>query len=672
MFDKAPSARGSSLEMARKIPADAQVAAGFSLKGQLEVLAMARDMRRAALMSDDSKGFLAALERDLNLPVDRFLSMFSGHGLVAVLSPSGQQSWSDGAYLALRLDEPERFRKWLDGQMDQRGQEHRMGDFRVRELAGAFYGLKADWFFIAGDATTARRAAEGLSGQGPLLADHPTFLRAERSLTGGASGAFAYVEGTGARENLFTLIGLSPDHPATDELAFWDFAILSFDFVKQRGDGFLGFNPDAGKLLTALRRPGSVDARLVDLVPPDMSTLNAVDAAWGAGVLTQFGADVADVGVLLMMAGGELSKYGDFGSAFEGKLAVGSNVVEVLRAAMRQDLYVAPPDQDGHSDKPVTPDQLEEPSMLVVVPVKSVAAAHEIMVNAVEANETSDADQCGRYLTNIGASLMLWSEDHSATYPESLRQLVPDYLDEVPECPAARADTYSQGYRVDKGTVDGASDEGFILFCSGHHHPELQADKPSFQAEGGLDMGAVDESKLARRRTALPQDGEKSSYTVEHGPTAVLDDQSKVLRLAYGPLARSYLQSGGGMASRPQVAEALKWGQGSIIYLDYLDFEPLADAFEEACRQASAAGEEEAAAFEVMVSALRPRLGPLRGTSCVKVTEQGLHLRTDGLGSGAMVMVVALGFTVTMPIPGPGLPEDQVPPGGPESEAEMP
>jgi hypothetical protein len=229
--------------------------------------------------------------------------------------------------------------------------------------------------------------------------------------------------------------------------------------------------------------------------------------------------------------------------------------------------------------------------------------------------------------------------DHDATYPKTLAELPTGfYLPEIPTCPAAGKDTYSAAYRVVRDENDNL---GFSVYCQGHHHPQLQADKPFFASSEGLVMGPV--AEITQGRPSPPAKGEKQTYQVDDGPQATLDAADNVLRLAYGPKAQSLLQAPGReWSAKPSIAEALRWGDSRVVYLDYLDLEPMWATLEASLQQAADQGDDEAIFLKAFARRLRPRMGPLQGVSCLKVTDQGLHYRSKGVASTGVFAVGAV------------------------------
>ncbi|MCA9795089.1 MAG: hypothetical protein KC910_24945 [Candidatus Eremiobacteraeota bacterium] len=81
--------------------------------------------------------------------------------------------------------------------------------------------------------------------------------------------------------------------------------------------------------------------------------------------------------------------------------------------------------------------------------------------------------QCEGHLKSLGIALEKYAYRHNGTYPDKLQELVPDYIEAIPTCPAARQDTYTPGYEKH-------DDGGYRLVCKGHNHGDLDipADYP--------------------------------------------------------------------------------------------------------------------------------------------------------------------------------------------------
>ncbi len=725
MFEKKPTAKGSAFEVAGNVPSDVLFVSGFHLKNQIDFRELVRDVKAATAKSADARQEVARMERWLTMPVEDWVALFNGRGFLAMLNPAGMPP-SDSWIMALQLDRPGEVRQWLKTRDIGKPSEYR--GFEIFDLDGTNLGFGKGWVFLTRTRTATEALVATLSGSPQSLERNPTFRRAQASLTGGQSGLFFYLDGDRLRRGLYSGLELPEEHPATESLAFWDFAVLSFDFVKEESDGFLGYTEREGKVSAALRQPGRVSAALLDLLPDGLSSASASDVGWAYRALVAFGDEIPEVGMVLGFAHSALREYGDFDAAFTGTMATGSNALDVLAQFFQFDfimarrqgqlaacksnlrnistalemyntdfpgeypetlatltpnylrvLPVCPTDEAkpyrytrggegedsylvncvGHqhptlkpespkysssdgiieqfdemaSSAPVINAAMEEPSLAVVLPVEGVEAAHDLMVNAVESNKEKPVDSCVQNLSSLATSATFYAYDHDGVYPKALTDLVPEYASEIPNCPAVGRETYSESYAV-VGDNDGVK-----LYCKGHNHPELEDDKPLYDtsSEDGVVTGPVAQLP-GEEKPPAPVNGGSAVYEVTSGPKGVLDGSGKILRLAYGPKATEFLNTtAGNLSKKPLVAESLQWGGETAVYLDYVDLGPLYTAAVEALTKGAAAGSEEAAVTLDVVKALRSRVKGLESSSCLKVTQKGLHFRSRGVASSQMV-----------------------------------
>lgn len=73
--------------------------------------------------------------------------------------------------------------------------------------------------------------------------------------------------------------------------------------------------------------------------------------------------------------------------------------------------------------------------------------------------------QCSANLKNVGVALEMYSTDNAGRYPASLAALVPDYLQVLPTCPSAGAETFSASY-----TRVAIPFDAYTVFCRGDNH----------------------------------------------------------------------------------------------------------------------------------------------------------------------------------------------------------
>ena len=77
-------------------------------------------------------------------------------------------------------------------------------------------------------------------------------------------------------------------------------------------------------------------------------------------------------------------------------------------------------------------------------------------------------DECFDNCKRITTALQLYSNDSGGKLPDRIIQLYPKYLKEIPKCPGAGYDTYSESYKVAR------DNQVFTFFCKGLHHKELE------------------------------------------------------------------------------------------------------------------------------------------------------------------------------------------------------
>jgi len=118
-----------------------------------------------------------------------------------------------------------------------------------------------------------------------------------------------------------------------------------------------------------------------------------------------------------------------------------------------------------------------------------------------ESPQQSQLRGCRANLKGLATALELYAADYPGEPGPPLSRLVPGYLKNLPTCPAARSDTYSQ--------VEWAGTQ-FTLCCRGSHHAALQvpSDRPAFSSASGDITGlppSPAEKILARHQQVLDQ-----------------------------------------------------------------------------------------------------------------------------------------------------------------------
>lgn len=114
-----------------------------------------------------------------------------------------------------------------------------------------------------------------------------------------------------------------------------------------------------------------------------------------------------------------------------------------------------------------------------------------LVPNFIRARSQGQLTACKSNLKNIGTALEMWSCDNGGRFPTSMSQLTPQYLKQIPTCPAAGHDTYSSGFRSVQSEGTGATRIGtdaYTVCCSGREHSIIGqgAGYPQYSSEQGL------------------------------------------------------------------------------------------------------------------------------------------------------------------------------------------
>ncbi|GEM_PF-1366480 len=89
---------------------------------------------------------------------------------------------------------------------------------------------------------------------------------------------------------------------------------------------------------------------------------------------------------------------------------------------------------------------------------------------------------CCENLRTIGTGLQLYDLEKKK-FPTELTSLTPYYITKIPLCPAAKVDTYTDGYKADVVTQD-----NFTVYCEGNYHVTIGIDSnyPQYSYQWGL------------------------------------------------------------------------------------------------------------------------------------------------------------------------------------------
>ena len=95
---------------------------------------------------------------------------------------------------------------------------------------------------------------------------------------------------------------------------------------------------------------------------------------------------------------------------------------------------------------------------------------------------------CRSNVFDLANAIGRYADDHHGHCPAKLEDLVPKYLRELPQCPAAKAQMYD--YQLKRGTKPGKGVmvDTFTICCKGYNHTraEIPADYPRYSSIDGV------------------------------------------------------------------------------------------------------------------------------------------------------------------------------------------
>lgn len=91
---------------------------------------------------------------------------------------------------------------------------------------------------------------------------------------------------------------------------------------------------------------------------------------------------------------------------------------------------------------------------------------------------------CEEHLQELAAALRRYAASHDGHFPATLADLVPGYLEQIPECPTVSRDSYSRGYEMM------VNPDQFYVRCYGDHSGSgLSEGFPLIDSQQGLVEG---------------------------------------------------------------------------------------------------------------------------------------------------------------------------------------
>lgn len=116
----------------------------------------------------------------------------------------------------------------------------------------------------------------------------------------------------------------------------------------------------------------------------------------------------------------------------------------------------------------------------VGVSFAAIAAYQEVPALGAERRQ-GQLDACESNLKNVGTALEMYATDAQGVYPPTLALVTPNYLKFIPTCPAAKRDTYSEGY------TSHMHPDAYTVVCAGDNHKGLSAPNyPQYSSAAGL------------------------------------------------------------------------------------------------------------------------------------------------------------------------------------------
>lgn len=177
-------------------------------------------------------------------------------------------------------------------------------------------------------------------------------------------------------------------------------------------------------------------------------------------------------------------------------------------------------------------------TLIIIVAVVALVARYQTKPGT---GDLAAARACQANLKKLAIGMEMFATDNSGKYPQSVAELVPTYLPEVPHCPEARQDTYTEGFQTGPSapTNDQGSRDFFYIACSGEHHTKsgLAAGLPAFSCTAGLIPELPFEGGPQEARTQCEQNLKNIATALEMHAT---DSQGKYPE-TLAPLSPNYL-----------------------------------------------------------------------------------------------------------------------------------
>lgn len=368
---------GSAFDLAKYLPEDSRVAMMFKLTGQLDPGQIQGDLEEvmAKIPAEKREKFTQDMQKELGAPLPELVKFFDGRAALAVLdSPKPMVM----ALVGLR--DAEGLEKYLASKnASAKTEKFQEITFRLG-VGGQYYGHDSTWLYF-GDSKEAAELAVRSAAGGNGLDKVPSFVEARGKVRGGSSLAGFYLDLPGLLKSAQT-----HKPPGTDEGTFKGMACLgymagSYDFKSKESYGFLKVNQDDSQLAQKLLAKGGVSAATLSGVAKELSYCQALDAEWTFNTVVALMTLFPEARQQAAMASVGLMVAGNPWTAFEGELALATDVLEETSSSFTSTFSKA----SGSQSAP-------QPSVVVCAPVKDIELAHKLLAKAIpDAGDTPKA-----------------------------------------------------------------------------------------------------------------------------------------------------------------------------------------------------------------------------------------------------------------------------------------
>ncbi len=105
-------------------------------------------------------------------------------------------------------------------------------------------------------------------------------------------------------------------------------------------------------------------------------------------------------------------------------------------------------------------------------------------------------EECKVNIRKISDALVLYAGVHDGKYPAKLEELVPEYMEKLPDCPSAGFASYHLGYQYYNNEKD-PTENAYTIFCFGENHGAVtnSANYPLYSSRQGFFERKIDKAE---------------------------------------------------------------------------------------------------------------------------------------------------------------------------------